>query len=216
MVAWKVIGMIGLASYAIGYACARIPNLTYIRCRLVQVDCDALPDMPRGYTFRELSADDLGSHSIDASTQEQAHRFAQGFVCIGVFTPRGELAGVTWLTTQNHVEPTTGVLFVLPDRAAWDAGLWIPDNRRLGRAFPALWAAIALWLKARGLCCTISTIADYNAASIASHKRLGARSLGYLAVVRFFRFQLSFGARPFLVRLGSAHPPAVAIRPARP
>jgi len=214
MVAWKVIGIMGVASYGLAYACARIPHLAYSRHKLFAVPADILPEMPRGYSFAELDAAALAGHVIDASPAEQAERFAQGFVCLGVFSPQGQLVGVTWLVTRTHVEPTTGLCFTLPDRTAWDAGLWIPENRRLSRAFVAIWAAVRIWMGRNGVDRTVSTIADYNVSSLTSHRRMGARELGRIAIVRLGRMQITFGARPFLSLLGRARRPEVVIRPA--
>jgi L-amino acid N-acyltransferase YncA len=62
--------------------------------------------------------------------------------------------------------------------------LWVDEERRLSRAFVAIWAGVGEWLAREGLRETLSSVADYNAASIAAHRRLGAQVFGRVGVVR--------------------------------
>lgn len=196
--ALKVIGAVGLASYAAAYLCARTRHLSYFRFRVVAVRRASLPAMPRGYGWRLLGPDELKEHVIDVGPDVQAARFAEGLSCLGVFDRAGELAGVTWVAKRSHREPAYHVRCVLPPNAAWDTGLWVPEHKRMTRAFSAVWAALAEWLDCEGLEWSMSSILDYNLASITSHRRLGARQLRTVVVLRFGRVQITFGARPLL------------------
>lgn len=191
----RVIGRAGRLSYLFGQLCARVPGLTYTRHILVLVPADGLPAMPRGYTARAVSRAELTLHSIDADAAVQAERFAAGMVCLGLFDRRDALLGVTWLARGGHEESLLGVRLHLPEGIAWDGGLWIDEQRRASRAFPALWAGVRQWLEGQGLHGTISSIADYNAASIAAHRRLGARTIGQVAVLRIGAFQCTLSGR---------------------
>jgi hypothetical protein len=200
----SVIGLGGRLSYLFGRACGRIPGISYVRHRIVAVDIHTMPPMPRGYYARLIGPEELTGHRIDACAAVQAERFAAGMLCLGAFNGRDALVGVTWLDREAHDERVLGVRFRLPTHAAWDGGLWIDEERRLSRAFVALWAGIRCWLDEQGLRQSISSIADYNAASLAAHRSLGARVIGHVAVLRVGGYQLTFGGKGGRARLTRA------------
>jgi hypothetical protein len=208
----KVIGAIGMASYALAYLCTRARHLAYYRFEIVVVDAKGLPGLPRGYSWRVLDRQELAAHSIDVDAEAQRARFADGLQCLVTFDRSGALAGVSWMGKRSHEDPQYGVRYMLPANAAWDTGLWVPEDKRMTRAFSAVWASIGEWLAAEGLDCTISSIADYNAASIASHRRLGARRLRTITVLRLGSLQLTLGAWPWLRWHGRTDPPTVQFR----
>lgn len=209
--AFRVIGASGLVSYAIARLCAERRHIAYHRFNLVAVPVAMLPAMPRGYSWRRLESAELACHKTDVEPQVHAQRLAAGLVCIGVFTRAGELVGVSWIGTGIQEDPLYGVRYELPPATAWDLGLWVPQERRMTRAFAALWAAIGEWLRGEGLCWTMSSIAAYNVASITAHRRLGASELRSVTVVRIGKLQISFGAEPLLRWRGTAEAPLVRL-----
>lgn len=200
----SIIGLGGRISYLFGRVCAFLPGITYVRHRIVAVDAHNMPPMPRGYSARLIGPEELAGHRIDADAAVKAERFAAGMLCLGAFNGRDMLVGVTWLDMETHDETVLGVRFRLPQHAAWDGGLWIDEERRLSRAFVALWAGMRCWLDHQGLRQSISSIADYNAASLAAHRSLGARVVGHVAVLRIGRHQLTFEGNRILPRLTRA------------
>lgn len=196
--AFKVIGIIGIASYAAAYVATRLRHVRYHRFRIVALPAGALPQMPRGYSWRLLSAEELAVHTIDVGPEVQRERFAAGLDCLAVFDSRGALAGVSWLATGCAREPMYGLSFRLAQGCAWDTGLWVPPEKRMGRAFAAVWAAIGEWMAGQELRWSLSSIADYNVASILSHRRLGAIDMGTVMVLRIGPVQLTLGASPML------------------
>jgi len=196
--AFKVIGAIGLASYAAAYLCTKLRHVSYYRFKVVAVPGADLPAMPRGYTWRALGPADLAGRTIDVGPEVQRARFAEGLDCLGVLDAKGGLVGVTWVGKRSHEDAQYGLRYVLPATAAWDTGLWVPEEKRMTRAFSAVWAAVGEWLRREGLDCTMSSIADYNVESITSHRRLGARDLHTVIVLRLGSLQLTFGARPWV------------------
>ncbi|MFT3967174.1 MAG: hypothetical protein QM690_14965 [Sphingobium sp.] len=208
-----IIGRSGRLSYLLGRLCGKLPGVLYVRHLLVAVPAEHLPAMPRGYSARPLRPEELAGHRIDADAATQAERFAAGMTCLGLFDRHDALLGVTWLGRDMHEETVLRIRFRLPSGSAWDGGLWIDEERRIGRAFPALWAGVRQWLEAEGLHQTISSIADYNAASIASHRRLGARVIGQVGVIRIGRLQCTLGGRP-RARWTCARWPEITLSPA--
>ncbi|MEA3538239.1 MAG: hypothetical protein U9R73_03810 [Pseudomonadota bacterium] len=208
---WRALGTTTTLSYAIGRVTARIPGVSWHRYRLIAVPLAGMPKMPRGHVVRELSADALKTLVIDAPLDVQQDRFARGLVCLGAFD--GEvLVGVNWLARGQYDEDEVNVRFLLPDDAAWDTGLWIREDRRLGRAFAALWAGTGAWLAAHGLARSLSRIADYNLGSLRPHERMGGRTLGRLAAARLGAWQIAAGVRPTIVRVGAGTPALCDLR----
>lgn len=184
----KIIGLASVASYAIAKVAVAAGFLGWYRQHVVAVARCRLPAMPRGYVMREIGPAELAGLEIDASARVQAERFAQGFACLGLFTPRGALAGVVWLGTRQCREGNMALDFLLPDYACWDTGMWIHPDYRVGRAFPAMWAGVGEWMDARGLTHSYSVIIDYNIASLTAHERLGMERLATLLVIRVGRW----------------------------
>lgn len=212
MLSFKVIGMIGVASYAVAYLCSKRRRISYHRYKLITVAADQLPDMPRGYSWRELGPAELAEFTIDIDVAAQAARFAGGLRCLGTFDRTGALVGVAWVTRDRHHEDDLKVTYRLPADAAWDTGLWIPEDKRMGRAFPAVWASLKDWLQREGLRWTFSSIADYNVPSILAHRRLGSKRLRYLMVLRLGPLQVTLWARPFVTILGRTRIPTVRLQ----
>lgn len=206
----KIIGLSGMASYAMARACSYQNVLFYNRYKVIRVPAGNLPNMPRGYSARELSPEELLNYEIDAKPAFQAYRFASGLCCVGVFDRADELVGVTWLAKHTHEEEGLNLIYTLPDNAAWDTGMWVRKDKRMGRAFSAVSAAMKQWLEKEGLEWSMSAIADYNIASILSHRRLGCQQHSFVTIFRSWRFQLTFvGAKPHLYIYPKTRKPAL-------
>ncbi len=116
-----------------------------------------------------------------------ANRFAQGARCLAALTTGDKLAGFLWFVIGPYEEDEVASRFVpLPaGEAAWDFDVSIQPEYRLGRLFSYLWGIAMTELAAHGVRQTISRISAFNTASLASHRRLGARVVGsatYLCV----------------------------------
>jgi hypothetical protein len=202
----QLLGLTGLLSYAAARLAARAGVFGYNRYTLVAVPVEGMPKMPRGFHVQTLDAATLAQHEIDVSPDVQASRFAQGLVCLGAFNAKDELIGVNWIGAGPFVEDEVHVRFSVPANAAWDTGLWVRPEHRLGRGFAALWAGTADWLRAEGLASSISRIADYNLPSILSHRRMGALTAGHITAIRVLRWQWMADGKPRLVRLNGGRP----------
>lgn len=202
----QLLGLAGVLSYAAARFAAKAGVLGYNRYLLVSVPVAGMPAMPRGFRVTEMTAAELATHAIDVSTEVQQARFAQGLTCLGAFNAKEQLVGVNWVGKGPFVEDEVHVRFAVPSNAGWDTGLWVRPEYRLGRGFAALWAGTADWLQRHGRDCTMSRIADYNLASILSHKRMGAETVGRMLTIRFFNWQFSSDSSPRLIRLGRGNP----------
>ncbi len=212
IVSLKMLGVMGVASYAAARLATKAGVLGYRRYVLVAVPVEGMPDMPRGFDVRPVAAGELARHEIDVGPDVQADRFAQGLTCLGAFNAKGTLVGVNWVGLSDYTESEVHVRFQVPDAAGWDCGLWIAPQYRLGRGFAALWAGTAAWLRMHGRDHSVSWIVDYNLPSLLSHRRMGAVTIAHLTAFRFFNWQYVGNGRPKMVRVGGANPAQFDLR----
>ncbi len=208
---WRSLGTATTLSYALGRAAARIPGVSWHRYELIAVPLSGMPKMPRGHAVREILPEELKTLVIDAPLEVQDDRFARGLICLGAFDGEA-LVGVNWLARGQYDEDEVDVRFLLPKDAAWDTGLWIREDRRLGRAFAALWAGTAAWMAENGLSRSLSRIADYNLGSLRPHQRMGSKTIGMLSAARIGPWQIATGAQPAVVRVGVGAPAICDLR----
>lgn len=211
----QMLGLIGAASYLAARLARRAQWAAFHRYAIVAQPRAALPDMPRGFTVRELGPQELARHAVDISPEVQSRRFAEGLTCLAAFDTKQRLTGLIWLREDRHDEDEVAVRFLLPPDCCWDTGLWIAPKYRMGRTFAALWAGAGLWMDARGLTHSLSRISDYNLPALLAHKRMGASVLSHHSFVRLGNWQWSSSARPRLVRLGTTSSAELDLRAVR-
>lgn len=198
----QMLGMIGAVSYVAARLIGRSGGGAFHRYAILAQPRRALPAMPRGFSVRELGAEELSRHTVDAPAAAQARRFAEGLTCLGAFDSKARLTGLIWLREGRHDEDEVAVAFLLPQQCCWDTGLWIAPEYRMGRSFAALWAGAGAWMDARGITHSLSRVSDYNIAALRAHKSMGASVLAHYSFLRLGRWQWSLATRPRLVRLG--------------
>jgi len=189
LTAIRTIGIVSLASYGLAKITLATRWLGWHRLHVVALARANLPAMPRGYTMRALTPSEFAELGIDTAAAIQADWLGQGYHCLGVVTPNDAMAGVVWMGTSQAREGSIALEFLLPERVAWDTGMWVHPDYRAGRAFAALWAGVGEWMDQRGLHYSYSVIADYNIASLMAHRRLGMAILANLLVIRIGRWQ---------------------------
>ena len=201
----KILGLIGAASYALARLTVLLGVISWHRAIVIAVPQDRMPAMPRGFTVREVDAAELARWTIDVTPEQQAARFVQGITCLGAFNRDAILTGVVWVTATGCSEGDVALLTNPAADGAWDTGMWIHPEHRLGRTFQALWAGVGAWLGARGLNASYSAIADYNINSLRSHRRLGMVRVSKITALRIGRWQwIAAGSQPWrMVRPGN-------------
>jgi hypothetical protein len=200
------IGFAALASYYVARAAMKSGWFGYHRYKVVAVPLASMPNMPRGFTVRALSPQELSEHTIDVDAAVQSTRFAKGMTCLAAFNSKQQLTGVNWITGSPFLEDEVHMRFHTPIDAAWDTGLWIHQDYRMGRAFAALWAGTGDWMRSNNYQCSMSRIADYNMPAIRSHKRMGAINLGSIICIRILRWQFAAKGRPRVVKVNGNQP----------
>lgn len=204
IISLKMLGVAGVLSYAMARLAARAGIVGYQRFVLVSVPLSKMPAMPRGFIVRESTFEALSGLQIDVPQPVQADRFEQGLNCLGAFNAKDNLVGVIWVGVGPYTECVVHVRFAVADDAAWDTGLWIAPQYRLGRGIAALWAGTAEWMQRHDRQRSISWIADYNLPSLLSHRRMGATTIGHLTAIRFFSWQYIANGKPRLVRTNAS------------
>jgi hypothetical protein len=208
----KMLGILGVLSYAAARIATNANVIRYRRYAIIAVPADQMPNMPRGFDVRPLSHEDLTEHRIDVSAAVQNYRFDQGLTCLGAFNAKGKLAGVNWVSGTNFTETEVHVRFDVPENMGWDTGLWIDPKYRMSRAFAALWAGTAKWLRAQNRQYSLSWIADYNLQSIRAHERMGAVTIGHLVSISFLGWQFVANGYPKFVKVSRDRPSKLILR----
>jgi hypothetical protein len=129
-------------------------------------------------------------------------RFAQQAICHAAHRD-GELVGYLWLQETPFADRDAGCVFVPAPtgRVAWDYDLWIAPSWRMSRAFQRLWEEAHGYLRARDVEWTFSCVSSFNRASLASHRRLGARLVSRAWILRVGARQLAAFTQPPFVDL---------------
>ena len=175
---------------------------------LVAQPVQTSPRLPakRGQSIatRALAPGDPALTALDAPPSVAAFRFGQGAYCLGAFKG-DEPIGALWLAFDRFDEDIFRLRFELEPRGrcAWDLGLHVVPAHRGSLAFARLWDAADALMRARGVAWTLSRVASVNTLSNASHARLGAVTIGTLAVIRVGRAQVYVTSRPWRLRLSS-------------
>jgi hypothetical protein len=111
-------------------------------------------------------------------------RYEQEAICLAAFEGKS-LVGYLWLLLGPYEEDEVRCRFIpMPEgKAAWDFDVYVVPGYRFGIGFLRLWDEANRYLKERGIQWTMSRISAFNAVSLASHRRLGARVVGHAVFV---------------------------------
>lgn len=128
-------------------------------------------------------------------------RFASGAECYVAWV-KDRFAGHIWIARGRYLEDEVRCDFEIAERDAgvWDYDVYVEPEFRLGRTLARLWKAVDDSLAAQGMQWTFSRINRFNASSLRSHQRLGAREVGRISFVVL---------GPVQVRLGGGAPMAI-------
>ena len=158
---------------------------------------------PRRGRSIEVRMVEPGDPALAAMPLSQAvldYRYGQGALCFGAFQD-GRMIGCQWLCLGPYNEDEVRSRFVPrpAGRAAWDFDIYVLPELRQGLAFMRLWDTANAYLRERDVVWSLSRISAFNALSLASHKRLGARRIGTATYLRAGRWQLMISSlRPRL------------------
>ncbi|GAB4139596.1 MAG: hypothetical protein Tsb0016_06320 [Sphingomonadales bacterium] len=151
---------------------------------------------PGKFASRALGPADPALDALPLTPEVRAYRFAQDAICVGAFDG-DSLAAVLWYTTGPYEEDEVRARYLpLPARAcAWDFGVYVMPRYRLSRAFAQLWAGAAASMRQHDIRWSLSRINSVNAASVAAHRRLGARTIGHATFLRLGALQIAISTQ---------------------
>ena len=146
--------------------------------------------LARNLTCRELQGDDYSRLSEPQNVI--SYRLAQNGIAVGAFR-NDTLIGVIWYTLGGYIEDEVRAVYrPIPEgQAAWDFGVQIVPEYRLGRTFFTLWSAATESMRTRGCHYTLSRINASNTASVRAHRRLGAVPIGHASFVTIGSWQIA-------------------------
>ena len=147
-----------------------------------------------------ITRDQASTEAFERRSEVLDERFGNGSVCIAALKGE-ELLGFMWLQFGPlHATELRLILDVAGRKdLAWDYDLFIRPKYRLGRAFLRLWAATNEELRKRGSAGTLSGILLENGASVRAHSRLGAKRIGWAALLSVCSAQLNISSlRPWI------------------
>lgn len=199
----SIIGIAGVASYAFARLAVRTGWVRWYRFALVYLPRGRLPAMPAGYSARELTHEEALAFECGATEEFRHNRLRDGMTCLAVTNRAGTCVAAAWIGTGDCAEDDVALTVRVPPCVAWDTGMWVHPDHRLGRGFAALAAALGEWMERRGIDGSYSRIADYNLASLTAHRRLGAQTIARVGVLGIGRWQWCGAARPRLIDANS-------------
>ncbi|MFN3564547.1 MAG: GNAT family N-acetyltransferase [Burkholderiaceae bacterium] len=158
-----------------------------------------VPDSPaaspeRGGTIelRWLQSDDPLVTQMPRPPAVIARRFGDGARCLAA-VKSGRLIGFLWYKENEYLEDEVRCRYRFDAATAvWDFDVYVDPEYRLGRLFSRLWSTAHRDLRARGYRWTISRISAFNAASLAAHARMGARTVASATFFAIGPLQVSF------------------------
>lgn len=168
------------------YLAARaIERLSAGRCRLIKYYLFAQPIAPAALAqcaapssveVVKIAPDDPLIAEFPRVSQINLERFARGAICFAA-RAAGRFAGHVWIAKGRYVEDEVRCIYVLdpPGQVVWDFDVYVAPEHRLSGVFARLWQGVNEALAGEGFRWTCSRISAFNAASLAAHRRLGAR-----------------------------------------
>lgn len=152
----------------------------------------ASPDRGGAIELRWLRADDPLVAQMPRPPAVIARRFGDGARCLAAVKSE-RLIGFLWYKENDYLEDEVRCRYRFDAATAvWDFDVYVDPEFRLGRLFSRLWSTAHCELRERGYRWTISRISAFNAASLAAHARMGARTIGGATFFAVGPLQVSF------------------------
>lgn len=152
---------------------------------------------PGKVTYRRIGRDEPILTALELEQEMLDFRFDQGAICFGA-VKEGELIGAVWFTLGPFDEDEARCRYIPQpeDRTAWDFGVFVTPEHRLGLTFHRLWQEVFRYLAGHDRNWSLSRISAYNPGSLAAHERLGSRYVGKARFLRLGRVQLMWSHLP--------------------
>jgi hypothetical protein len=155
------------------------------------------PQRGRAFSVCRVGSEHPLTASFPRPAQVIARRFRDGASCF-LASRDDRLAGFLWLQSATYYEDEVRSQFIpLPARkAVWDFDVHLEEIHRASFAFARLWDAANAFLRDSGVEWSLSRVSAFNAVSLNSHMRLGARPIGSACYVTGRAWQLMLSDVP--------------------
>lgn len=160
------------------------------------------PTLPKGKGLQisvvELSADTY-PHPCPRPQAVIDERYGQGATCLAAYKGE-EFAGCLWYCKNQFKEDEVRCLYQFtPSQAVWDFDVYVEPKYRLSPVFLKLWDTASAKLTQEGYDRSLSRISAFNPMSLSSHKRMGAKILGWAVFIRILAAQITLASvSPYL------------------
>lgn len=142
----------------------------------------------------EVLPDDIDLHQCFRPAAVIADRYAQGAVCLAAYKGE-EFAGCLWYVKPCYREDEVRCLYELSsEQAVWDFDVYVEPKFRLSPVFLKLWDEASAKLLSEDCCWSLSRISAFNAMSLSSHKRMGAKIIGWAVFMRLGIIQITMAS----------------------
>lgn len=169
-------------------------------------------------SYRGIGRDEPILRGLGLEREVLDFRFDQGAVCFGA-VKEGDLVGAAWFALGPFDEDEARCRYMPQpeDRTAWDFGVFVAPEHRLGLTFHRLWQEVFRHLADLDRNWSLSRISAYNPGSLAAHERLGSRYLGKARFLRLGRVQVMWSHLPpyFHISFGDRARPVFRLRAPR-
>lgn len=140
----------------------------------------------------QLPPETLNKHPCPRPLSVLADRYEQQTFCLAAYR-EDEFAGCLWYAKTRYKEDEVRCLYELVSpESVWDFDVYVEIKYRLSPVFLKLWDAAASKLISEGCHWSLSRIDAFNAMSLASHKRMGAKVIGWAVFLRMGVMQITF------------------------
>ncbi len=160
-----------------------------------------------GFEFRWLTAFEPALLVEDRREAIVRARFERNDRCLAAYKT-DELVAFIWIATAHYPEDEARCDYRLDSpQLVWDYDVWLAPKYRLTRLFAQLWDEANAVLYRDGVRWSVSRISAFNAASLRSHQKRGARLTGSAFFIMLGRLQLVLASqRPMLHLSWSGRP----------
>jgi hypothetical protein len=128
-----------------------------------------------------------------------ADRYKQNALCLAAYKD-DEFAGCLWYVKNHYREDEVNCAYELgSENLAWDFDVYVVPKFRLTPVFIKLWDTASAKLINSGCYWSLSRISAFNSMSLASHKRMGAKVIGWAVFIQIATVQLTIASiSPYL------------------
>jgi len=159
----------------------RIP-ISFNKYYFVSQLLNAEPLMPKNKGSKlhiiQLPPETLNTHPCPRPLAVLTDRYKQQTFCLAAYK-EDEFAGCLWYAKTRYKEDEVRCLYELVSpESVWYFDVYVEPKFRLSPVFLKLWDAAASKLISEGCHWSFSRISAFNAMSLASHKRMGAKVFG--------------------------------------